>query len=324
MVTRNIWFQTISTVIIVFQLIFGHRLLASEIPSKDQKNQLQLSEKLDETSLYNKVDDNMTMSVEVYNNKLPSEVLNELDNNENSELIEITNKTANSDLDVKISNIKNELGSNWWLKKKDILVPTWSLLRFIFGTGVTYLALVTFSGLSPEAIINGTLVAGAMSIYFIKNTIKVSLWIVAKPTFLNKLARSIVINILYLSILKIGIDSSEIFLAKTPQLQPHLDLLKSELLVILKGALISSLTHGAWGLWIAQKIDSELKVINSDNNTEELENDKEVRRLRSEIVTVKAHFYSFINSVVNNSLASLTAMGGDQTVAIANGIVSAS
>jgi hypothetical protein len=244
------------------------------------------------------------IEIEIYKGTLPTSVLDEVNNNPQVELIEISANTEHPDLGPKmeIHSGKANFPKNWWVDHHTQLQTTWCFFRFAVATGAFYLGLVSFSQFSYPTVLAGAQLAGLVSLVYMHKNLVLNNWLTKYKNWGMRIIRYFFLAVLYVGIVKFGIVDAEIvskglgFIDKA--------FVAKELRAIAYSAFIGTITQGFWGLWNAQYQENNLKAIDKNLPADEL-------NYRKETITMKSNFFSFLNSIVNNSLSAVIATGGN-------------
>jgi hypothetical protein len=258
---------------------------------------------------------NTGQSVEyrVFQGAPSSEIIDQLNENPDSELIQVQGSGKNflqSSDNVLHAKIKVHTGpknfpKNWWVNHSTELQTVWCFLRYAISASAFYVGLVSFSGFSLPTVIAGAQLAGLMSLIFMYKNIPLNNWLTVDKHWALRLVRYYLMTTFFIGVIKFGIIGSEVILTGAEFL--NYEFIKNEFLGIAKAAFVGTVTQGFWGLWNAQYQERELKKIDPQFDSVE-------KKYLQDLVQVKSNFFSFVNSITNNSLSAIIATGGEMLI----------
>lgn len=247
-----------------------------------------------------------------FDGNLPTEIITEVNTNPDVDFMQVSasgpsESTGISELGAKIevySGSKN-FPKSWWVQHHSQLQTIWCLVRYAVSAGAFYVGLVSFSGFSMPTIIAGAQLAGLMSLLFMYKNISLNQWLTKNKHWALRLVRYYLMSTFFIGVIKFGIIDAEIFLTQSQFVNS--EFLMKEISEIGKAAFVGTLTQGFWGLWNAQFQEAQLLKIDPRLNEDE-------RMYREESVRMKSNFFSFLNSIVNNTLSAIIATGGNMLI----------
>jgi hypothetical protein len=189
-----------------------------------------------------------------------------------------------------------------WVQYRNTLQSMWITLRIVAAGGAFYISAITTTSYTFPAVLAGAIMAGTISLYFAMNNSDFNQWILKPKIGIMKVARYFLASAAFFTVPTLAplfIDA-----AATGNTLITLPLIYEQLINILKGASVGTLTQGAWNLWNAQWEANNIKKI--DPNLPFSENQE-----RREDIKSKSNFFSFVNSITNNSLSTYVTIGGE-------------
>jgi hypothetical protein len=243
---------------------------------------------------------NPNIDVKIYTKTLPKKIIDEISANPNADLIYIESNTP-----IEVHPKNTNFPKNWWVTHHSKLQTAWCLIRYTLATGAFYVGLISFSQFSLPTIIAGSQIAGLMSLLFMHKNIVLNNWITKNKSWAIRIIRYFFLSVLFISVIKIGIIGSEVFLTKSNFIDNTFIL--KEFTSIAYSSFIGTITQGFWGLWNAQYQENNLKNI---DKTLPLE----LQKYQKEVIEMKSNFISFFNSIVNNTFSAIIATGGNMLI----------